>query len=144
MARKKFPWLYLQKKSAQELPERPPIWLGSRSNGEYFHDQTREEKLIYELTMKRADEQARRLGMPRREFLASSMGMFTTLAVINQVSGCGGDNGDGTTSMSPTDVQNMMKPGTGVPMSGGGGSSPTSSGMSGSGMPPGMSGGTPG
>ena len=41
--------------------------------------------------MQRADEQARRLGIDRREFLASSMGMMTTLAVINQVSGCSGE-----------------------------------------------------
>ena len=69
----KFPWLKLQKKSQPELPERPPIWLGNRSNGEYFHEQTRSERKMWEVTLQRADEQARRLGMERREFLASSM-----------------------------------------------------------------------
>jgi hypothetical protein len=108
MARRKFPWLKLTKKSQPELEERPPIWLGNRSNGEYYHQQTREERLIHDETMRRADEQARRLGIERREFLASSMGMFTTLAVINQVSGCGGSSGDGTTPMSPDDAMNMM------------------------------------
>ena len=43
MRKTRFPWLKLMRKSQPELPERPPIWLGSRSNGEYFHEQTREE-----------------------------------------------------------------------------------------------------
>ena len=79
------PGCSLKKKSEPELPERPPMWMGNRSNGEYYHPATREEKLIHRMVMERADSQARRLGMERREFLASSMGMFTTLAVINQV-----------------------------------------------------------
>jgi hypothetical protein len=137
VAKNKFPWLKLQKKSETELPERPPIWLGSRSNGEYFHDQTPKERKMYELAMQRADEQARRLGIDRREFLASSMGLFTTLAVINQVSGCSGKNGDGTTKMSPDDVKAMMSGGTGgAPVltgSGGSGSNTGGSGMHGSG-----------
>ncbi len=37
--------------------------------------------------LRRAEHQARRLGISRREFLASSMGMATTLAVINEM-GC--------------------------------------------------------
>src|SRR6476619_3363180 len=83
--------------------------------------------------MQRADEQARRLGVDRREFLASSMGLFTTLAVINQVSGCSGKNGDGTTKMSPDDVKAMMSGGTGgspvLTGSGGSGSNTGASGM---------------
>ena len=136
----KFPWLKLTKKSEQALPERPPIWLGNRSNGEYYHEQTRAERQIYEITMQRADEQARRLGIDRREFLASSMGMFTTLAVINQVSGCGGGSGTGMTKMNPADVRAAMAGSTGsmsgaaAAMSGGGaGSSPATVGASGTG-----------
>ena len=144
MARKKFPWLKLQKKSATELPERPPIWLGSRSNGEYFHDQTPQEKLIYDLTMQRADEQARRLGIDRREFLASSMGMFTTLAVINQVGGCSGDNGDGTMNIPPDQAQAGTMGVTGAPGPAGSGGAPpvgtAGSSMSGSGGVGGMAG----
>jgi hypothetical protein len=98
------PWLKLGSKSREEVPEGPPVWLGSRSNGEYFHDQSPKERLIHRLVMEKADAQARRLGVSRREFLASSMGMFTTLAMINQVSGCGGSRGDGMTGMSPGDV----------------------------------------
>jgi uncharacterized protein len=124
MPSNKFPWLKLRKKSEPELAERPPIWLGNRSNGEYYHPQTREERLIHELTLKRADEQARRLGMDRREFLASSMGMFTTLAVMNQVGGCSGSRGDGTMAMTPSDVA----------AAGGGGAGSSAAGSSGAGM----------
>ena len=102
------PWLKLGSMSREALPEGPPVWLGSRSNGEYFHEQSANERLVHRLVMERADERARKLGISRREFLASSMGMFTTLAVINQVSGCGGSRGDGMTDMLPNDVQNMM------------------------------------
>ena len=126
---RKFPWLHLKKKSEQELPERPPMWMGNRSNGEYYHPQTREEKLIHRMVMERADSQARRLGMERREFLASSMGMFTTLAVINQVAGCGGDNGDGTMNV-PVPSTNSGSGGLG----GGGGVGASGSGGIGSGM----------
>ncbi|HKU42879.1 MAG TPA: amidohydrolase family protein [Polyangiales bacterium] len=137
MTKQKFPWLKLGKKSAPELPERPPIWLGNRSNGEYFHQQTAAERKIHELTMQRADETARRLGMDRREFLASSMGMFTTLAVMNQVGGCSGSNGDGTMSMSPADMA-AASGGSGTGAAGGG------AGSMASGMPGGMAGSSAG
>lgn len=130
MAKKKAPWLKLQKKSETELEARPPIWLGNRSNGEYFHFQTREEKLIHDMTMRRADDMARKLGMDRREFLASSMGMFTTLAVINQVGGCGGSRGDGTTAVNPADVPTAG----GMSMSAGGSGGSSSSGNAGGSM----------
>ncbi len=114
MAKRRFPWLALHRKSQPELPEGPPIWLGNRSNGEYYHEQTPAERQAYRLVMERADEQARRLGIARRDFLASSMGMFTTLAVINQVSGCSGKSGNGMTKMSPADVKAMMQGGSGA------------------------------
>jgi predicted TIM-barrel fold metal-dependent hydrolase len=90
----RFPWLRLGKKTDPEAPLEPPIWFGDHSNGEYFHRQTpREARMRHEI-LRRADEQARYLGMDRREFLASSMGMAVTLAVINQA-GCGDDDGGG-------------------------------------------------
>jgi hypothetical protein len=140
-----FPWLKLSKKSEREEPERAPMWLGNRSNGEYFHFQTPAERKIEQIVLQRADEQARRLGMDRREFLASSMGMFTTLAAINQVSGCGGTNGDGTTNMTPDAVQGMTSGAGGAPPVGSGGvgaagtgvgAAGTSTGTSGVGSPP--------
>lgn len=94
----KFPWTKLRKKTDPEWYEAPPIRLGNHSNGEYFHQQTKQERKMRHEIMRRAGEQARRLGMDRREFLASSMGMATTLAVINQY-GCGsGSEGTGMTT----------------------------------------------
>src|SRR3954454_2415325 len=84
---KRFPWLKLRKKTDPELPLEPPIWLNNHSNGEYYHEQTPREAAMKAEILKRADEQSRYLGMDRREFLASSMGMVTSLAVINQM-GC--------------------------------------------------------
>lgn len=84
----KFPWLKLRKKTDPELPLEPPVWFGNQSNGEYFRFQTKREALMREEILKRAEGQARRHGMDRREFLASSMGMALTATVINEL-GCG-------------------------------------------------------
>ncbi len=98
---KKYPWLSLRRKTDIELPLEPPIWLGDRSNGEYFHEQTSRERAMRKMILERADVGARRLGVERRQFLASSAGMATTLAVFN-LFGCGsstnasgGDSGSG-------------------------------------------------
>lgn len=98
-----FPWFKLRKKTEPELPLEPPVWLGNHSNGEYFHQQTPKEARMRRLILEKADEQARRLAMDRREFLASTMGMAVSLAVINQV-GCssnGNGNNNGTGSDQP-------------------------------------------
>ena len=90
----KFPWLKLRKKTDPELPLEPPIWLGNQSNGEYFHPQSPREAAMRKEILRRADEQSRYLGIDRRDFLVSSMGMFTTMAVINQM-GCSSSESDG-------------------------------------------------
>lgn len=82
------PWLKLRKKTDPELPLRPPIRLGNFSNGEFFHEQTPLERRIEKEILVRADENARRLGLDRRDFLASAMGMATSLSVLNAASGC--------------------------------------------------------
>ena len=92
---KRYPWLNLLKKSRSEPSEEPPFWLGNHSNGEYFHEQTPRERLIRKLILERADEGARKHGIDRRQFLASSMGVATSLSVINWVAGCG-SNGNAT------------------------------------------------
>jgi predicted TIM-barrel fold metal-dependent hydrolase len=84
----KFPWLKLLRKSDPELPVEPPVWFGNQSNGEYFRFQTKREALMRKEILERAEKQARRHGMDRREFLASSMGMALTMTVINEL-GCG-------------------------------------------------------
>src|SRR5690348_5078611 len=90
---KRYPWLKLIKKSRTEPELEPPIWLGSHSNGEYFHDQTPRDRLIRKLILERAEEGARKHGIDRRQFLASSMGMATSLAVINYIEGCSSKHG---------------------------------------------------
>src|SRR5512134_3131926 len=92
----RFPWLKLRKKTEPELPLEPPIWLGSHSNGEYFHQQTPKEARMRREILRRADEQSRRLGIDRREFLASTMGMAVSLAVLNQMGCDAGDDGGGS------------------------------------------------
>lgn len=86
---KRFPWLKLIKKSRPDPPLEPPFWLGNHSNGEYFHVQTPRERLIHKLILQAADEGARKHGVDRRQFLASSMGVATSLSVINFVAACG-------------------------------------------------------
>jgi uncharacterized protein len=88
---RRFPWIRLRKKTDPELPFEPPIHLGNFSTGEYFHEQTPRERLIRRMILERAEAQARRLGVDRREFLASAAGMATSLGVLNVVSGCGSD-----------------------------------------------------
>lgn len=84
----RFPWLRMHKKTAPELTERPPIRLEAFSNGEYFHEQTAIERKIFHEIVAQADDKARQLGMARREFLASAMGMATSLSVLNLAASC--------------------------------------------------------
>jgi uncharacterized protein len=130
---KPYPWLRMRRKTDIELPVEPPIWLGNRSNGEYFHEQTPRERAMRKMILERADEGARRLGVDRRQFLASSAGMATTLAVFN-LFGCGSspsgarpDSGGGSSGSGGEGASNGGSSGSGS--SGGG----TGSGSGGSG-----------
>ncbi|HEY6560202.1 MAG TPA: amidohydrolase family protein [Polyangiaceae bacterium] len=84
----RLPWLRMRKKTDPELPLTPPIRLGNYSNGEYFHEQTPLERKIQREILVQADEKARKLGIDRRDFLASAMGMATSLSVINFATSC--------------------------------------------------------
>ncbi|MET0343930.1 MAG: amidohydrolase family protein [Polyangiales bacterium] len=84
---KRQPWLR-RKKTAPELPLEPPIRLGNMSNGEFFHDSTPYEQRVRTEILRQAGEKARRLGVDRREFLASAAGMATSLSVLNMAQGC--------------------------------------------------------
>jgi predicted TIM-barrel fold metal-dependent hydrolase len=84
----RFPWLARRRKTDPELPIEPPLWMGTRSNGEYFHFQTPYEKKLRQFVLEQADANARRVGVDRRTFLASALGMATTLWSINVFSGC--------------------------------------------------------
>lgn len=86
--KKRFPWIHFRKKTAPEVPYDTPVPLGHKSNGEFFHEQTPRERKLRKLVLETCDEKARYLGMDRREFIASTMGMATTLSVLNVAAGC--------------------------------------------------------
>jgi hypothetical protein len=86
----------MRRKTSPELHLEPPLWMGTRSNGEYFHFQTSYEKRLRQFVLEQADANARRIGLDRREFLARAVGMATTLWCINLLScGDGGGGGQG-------------------------------------------------
>lgn len=89
---KRFPWLTMRKKTAPELPYEPPIWFGNKSNGEYFQAATPRDRAIRKLVLEKCADNARRIGMDRRQFLASAMGMTTSLWVLNYVTACSSSN----------------------------------------------------
>jgi len=111
---KRFPWIHMRKKTDPELPLEPPMWLGNQSNGEYFKFATKKDRKMRKLILETADANARKLGMDRRDFLASSMGMATTLWVANQVSACssGDEKGKGSGSSDKDAGYNVPKDAT--------------------------------
>jgi len=104
VSKDKFRWITKRKRSAPDAPYETPVWLGDKSNGEFFHYQTPRERKMREEILRRCDDNARKLGMDRREFIASSMGMMTTLSVFNMASGCGDAQGN----MTNQDLANFM------------------------------------
>jgi predicted TIM-barrel fold metal-dependent hydrolase len=92
MGKLKLKWLK-QKKTQPEVPYETPVWLGNLSNGEFFLPQGERERKMRDLILAKCDENARKKGMDRREFIASTMGMATTLSVLNFAAGCGDKSG---------------------------------------------------
>ncbi|MET0344131.1 MAG: amidohydrolase family protein [Polyangiales bacterium] len=92
MKQYRLPWLHTQRRTDPEVPVKPPMQIGALSNGEVFRADTPESDRVKALILQKADEGARRLGIERREFLASSMGMATTMWALNVASGCGGES----------------------------------------------------
>jgi predicted TIM-barrel fold metal-dependent hydrolase len=88
-------FIKMRKRSEPDLPDRSPIWLGNNSNGEYFHEQTPYERKLHRMILQKADENARKVGISRRDFLASAMGMATSLWCVNVASGCSSDHSIG-------------------------------------------------
>ena len=93
MGKSKFRWITGRKKTQPEVPYETPVWLGNLSNGEFFIPQGERERKVRDLVLQKCEDNARKLGMDRREFIASSMGMATTLSVLNFASGCGNSKG---------------------------------------------------
>jgi hypothetical protein len=113
-------WITRRKKTAPELPYQPPIWLGDRSNGEGYHQQTQQERLAHEIILKEGAERARYYGMDRREFMASGLGVAFSMSVLNLVNGCGDGSNGGLNPMNGAFA--------GTPPSGTGGGAPVPAG----------------
>jgi predicted TIM-barrel fold metal-dependent hydrolase len=137
----KLKWITQRKKTAPEVPYTPQIWLGNLSNGEFFLPRGDRERKLHELILQRCDENARKTGMDRREFIGSAMGMATTLSVLNLAAGCGDKNG----MMDNNTLERMMNTAGNTPYDGG--TSPTAGNMPATGMgqaPPSTRGGSDG
>ncbi len=132
---KRYPWVRYLKRSQPDLPYDSPIYLGNWSNGEFFHEQTSFERKVREEILRAGDDKSRKLGMDRREFMASAMGFVTALSVIQQAcsSKSGGNGGAQPNTVMPPAVSG-----------GGTGASPASAGSMSSvplaGSSPGMAG----
>jgi hypothetical protein len=94
---KRYPWVRYLRKTAAELPYDSPIYLGSHSNGEYFHTETPFERKLRDAILRAGDDKARQLGLDRREFMASAMGFATALSVIQTACSSKGGSSAGTT-----------------------------------------------
>jgi hypothetical protein len=118
-----------RRKCDREPPLKPPIQLGALSNGEMFRCSTPASERAVRMILEKADEGARRLGLDRRDFLASSMGMATSLWVMNAVSGCadrepssdgmGGGDAGGSGALGPGQMNGSMPSGSGTHDAGG-------------------------
>ncbi|MGB5812732.1 MAG: amidohydrolase family protein [Polyangiales bacterium] len=84
------------KKSAEDPPIESPIPFRTGSNGEVApRPPTKHDRIAEESFRALVEENARRAGLSRRDFVASTMGSATALCVINQVYGCSSGDGAG-------------------------------------------------
>lgn len=77
------------RKGEREPEAEPPLRLSSFSNGEYLHEATAHERAARRRILAEAGERARRVGLDRRSFLRSAMGMAGSLLALN----CGRPSG---------------------------------------------------
>lgn len=127
----RMPWLRRRKKTEAEVPLQAPIHLGPFSNGEVFFTPGPQERQVERLIFEKAEEGARRHNIDRREFMASSMGMATSLWAINTVMGCGGSDPDATSGGGGSGSGGPAGGGAGRSMSGASGTGVMSGGGSG-------------
>ena len=90
-------WLRNRKKTEPEVPYEPPIWLGDHSNGEQYYEATPKERLMRTLILQKGEEQAKRHGIERREFMASGLGVALSMYCMNLINGCDGGQSGGMT-----------------------------------------------
>ena len=84
---KRLPWKHLLDRSGREPEPETPFWLRSWSNSEVYRPQTPRNRRLRKLIIERSLENAHRIGLDRRDFLTSTMGMATALYVMN-MTGC--------------------------------------------------------
>jgi len=98
------------KKSSPDFPIESPIPFRTGSNGEFEPPTpTERDRVAEEMFHAISAEKARRLGISRRDFVASTMGTASALWVINQVYGCSaGGTGSGGDAGFDVDA-NMME-----------------------------------
>ncbi|MFT3921780.1 MAG: amidohydrolase family protein [Myxococcales bacterium] len=110
MKRFRLPWIRDRKRTAPEIQAKVPLQIGALSNGEIFRGETRQSRMAQRIIFELAERGAKRLDLDRREFLASSMGMASSLYALNMMSACASDDG-------------QPRPDGGFPGDGGGGGS---------------------
>jgi predicted TIM-barrel fold metal-dependent hydrolase len=97
------------KKSCPEYPVESPVPFHTGSNGEVEpRPVTQRDRVADEAFHRLAAENAKRLGMSRRDFVSSTMGTATALWVINQVYGCSTGGSSGSAGRGPFDVDAGM------------------------------------
>jgi hypothetical protein len=91
---------------SHRAPDRPPplpFRAGEVSNGEFIpRPPTARDRAIEQVTLERADQIARRLGMDRRRFLQTSGGLALMLSVVNLACSSGGDTPAGNATTGST------------------------------------------
>jgi uncharacterized protein len=86
----------MKKSAPDELELRSPIPFVPASNGEHWPKEPDERDLrALKLFRQMVDDRTRKLGVSRRDFITSTAGTACALAVMNQVYGCGGEDGPG-------------------------------------------------
>ncbi len=108
------------KKSDSELPVESPVPFRTGSNGEFEPAApTARDRWADELFHRLTAENAKRLGVSRRDFVSSTMGTATALLVINQVYGCdSGTGGGGDDAGFDVDAGMMQDAGACEPLTG--------------------------
>lgn len=97
------------KKSAPEWPVESPVPFHTGSNGEVApRPVTPRDRAADAMFHRLAADNAKRLGISRRDFVSSTMGTATALWVINQVYGCTSDGGAGGRGVGGFDVDAGM------------------------------------
>lgn len=80
--------------SPKSLPDdlpRLPIKIDSTTNGEYIPEPpTKKLRWAQRVALERVEENARRSGLSRRDFLQSTCAAATVLLTLNETAGCGG------------------------------------------------------